>query len=484
MQTTTRRSFLGAAVTTATTVAFAPHVIARRPDDEVRLAVIGLKGRGTQLLVGFEKLPGVRVVGLCDVDEQVLARELEPRKTRGVVGVTDMRRLFERDDVDAVVIATPNHWHALATIWAVQAGKDVYVEKPVSWSITEGRRMIEAATQHERIVAAGFQNRSDTGLRLFMASLHAGELGSIRSIRGICYRRRDGIGPRLETAFTPPAHVDLDLWTGPADATPITRSRLHYDWHWVWNTGNGDFGNQGPHELDLMRWALGDPVLPSGVTTFAGRFGWRDAGETPNMHAATFHGTPVPMHFEVRDPALGPRGDAAKRGATYHGMNVGVVITCEDGEYRGGRGGGAIFDPDGKEVRRYEGDGGATHVANFIDVVRSRKASDLRSPLDQAHRSTALAHLANVAHRTGQTLAPAELAEVHAQDPVMTEMLARFTDHVGAWGVDLERERWTAGGNLVFDPVTERYVAGEDQEAGNALLTRAYRDGFRVPERV
>ena len=261
--------------------------------------------------------------------------------------------MLERKDIDAVVLTTPNHWHALQTIWGCQAGKDVYVEKPVCHTVWEGRQMIKAAKKYGRIVQAGFQNRSDIGLNEAFPWIHSGNIGEIRMVRGLCYRNRASIG-KIDSPLVPPKTVNYDTWLGPAEHEVLYRPELHYDWHWDFNTGNGDLGNQGPHELDLIRWVLGDPDHPRKIQSIGGRFGWNDAGNTPNMGITTFDWGEIPVLFEVRNLWVRPELNSAPN---FKGSRVGVVVTCDGGEFRGGRGGGIVYDNNGKKMKAFKGDG-------------------------------------------------------------------------------------------------------------------------------
>src|SRR5688572_23846655 len=255
----------------------------RRSSDEIRVAVIGFNGRGRDHIGNFSKMEGVRVVALCDADSSVLAREEKALSERGITAFTctDMRHIMERKDVDAVSIATPNHWHALASIWACQSGKDVYIEKPVSHNVWEGRQLVNAARKYDRIVQAGTQARSSAAIAEAFVWMRAGNLGTIRLARGMCYKPRRSIG-KVDGPQTVPSNIDYDLWTGPAEMKPLMRKMLHYDWHWDFNTGNGDLGNQGIHQMDLCRWALGESRLAPAVGSIGGRFGYEDDGNTPN----------------------------------------------------------------------------------------------------------------------------------------------------------------------------------------------------------
>ncbi len=259
-----RRSFIKKSVLGAAALGFTARSWSNvsGANGDIRIAVVGFNGRGGDHIQGFGKVGGVRLAALCDVDSNVLDREVKLLKDRStpVEAYTDIRKLLENKEIDAISIATPNHWHSLAAIWGIQAGKDVYVEKPVSHNVSEGRRVVEAARKYNRIVQTGTQCRSSTGLQEAMAYLHDGSLGKVKLARGLCYKRRPSIG-KVSTPQLPPASVDYDLWCGPAPKEPLMRTKLHYDWHWVWPTGCGDLGNQGIHQMDLARWALGETEL-------------------------------------------------------------------------------------------------------------------------------------------------------------------------------------------------------------------------------
>ncbi|MCD6303770.1 MAG: Gfo/Idh/MocA family oxidoreductase, partial [Planctomycetes bacterium] len=351
MKRITRRKFLAATSAAGTAALLGPTAKVLGANNDIRVAVIGFRSKGSQHIKVVRGMKGVRLVALCDADRKVLDRGVADCKKHGVSvdGYQDMRKLFDRKDIDAIITATPNHWHVLTAIWAMQSGKDVYVEKPVCHDVWEGRKIVEAARKYNRICQGGFQNRSDDGLRPFYAWLKEGHIGKVKMVRGLCYRNRSGIG-KLSKPLVPPASVNYDLWLGPAADLPIYRPRLHYDWHWVWNTGNGDIGNQGPHELDLINWALGNKTIPRSVMSFGGRFGWHDAGETPNMQVAVFDCDGVPVIFEVRDLTVAPKKNYSPH---YKGIRVGVIITCEGGVFRGGRGGGHVYDNNGKKIKSF-----------------------------------------------------------------------------------------------------------------------------------
>ena len=287
------------------------HARASDPNSEVRLAILGLGGidipgsvggRGRQLIDALRGVPQAKIVALCDVDEHVLGHgvELLKKENQNVSAHTDMRRVFDDGNVDAVLVAIPNHWHALATVWACQAGKDVYVEKPFCHNIWEGRQMIAAVRQHKRMVQVGTQSRSSELLPEVFKAIQGGMVGPMRAVHALVYRTRPGIG--LVSSPTPvPSNVDYDLWCGPARQLPVMRPHLHYEWHWFWETGNGEIGNNGPHTIDIARWALGQNSAPRRVMSIGGRFGKPDCAETANTQVAIMAYEPAPLICEVRN---------------------------------------------------------------------------------------------------------------------------------------------------------------------------------------
>ncbi len=483
MSKMTRRNFLrsslaaGVAVTLAT-----PYSRVRGANDDIRIAVVGVGGQGSGHINYFRKLPGVRVVALCDADKDHLDNRVNDFKKRNetVDGYIDVRKLLENKNIDAITTATPNFWHALVTIWACQAGKDVYVEKPVSHNVWEGRKIVEAARKYNRIVQTGTQKRSDEGLIEAFKFMREGNLGAIKWARGFCYKPRGSIG-KVNGPQPIPASVDYNLWCGPADMLPLMRKNLHYDWHWVWNTGNGDIGNQGIHEMDLARWALGQPKLPPRVIGIGGRFGYDDDAETANTQIAFFDYKPAPLIFEVR-------GLPRKAGET--GMDVyrkvtqiGVVVQCENGYFAGGDGGGWTYDKDGNKLKQFKGEGGGGHHENFIKAVRSRKVSDLNADIEGGHISSALCHMGNISYRLGQKKSADEIKQLIKDNPELTDSFDRFLTHLAANNVDVAKTPATIGPMLTMDPEKEKFV-GDLADMANMLVKRNYREPFVIPDNV
>jgi len=467
------------------------QVRAAGPNSEVRLALIGLGGinvegsvggRGRQLLRQIRQVPAAKVVALCDVDEAVLQNGVELLKEQGqqVAAHRDLRRVFDDKNIDAVVIATPNHWHALATIWACQAEKDVYVEKPFSHNIWEGRQMVAAARKHERVVQTGMQSRSSASLAEAFQFLRSGELGSIRCVHAIIYRARGGIG-RVDGPTPVPSSIDYDLWCGPTPLAPVMRKNLHYEWHWFWTTGNGEIGNNGPHTIDIARWALGQNQLPPRTLSIGGRFGVDDIAETPNTQIALFDYQPAPLICEVRNFR-----QEGKDIGKYRGSGTGVVVDCEGGYFVGAAAGGTVYDKQGKKIRdiRRPGRGEeAVHMANFIDAVQSRKMADLNAEAEVGHVSAACCHMANISHRLGKASPPGAIREMAAANSELSDAYERCEQYLRANGVDLDRSQAVLGPWVTWD-FNEQRFGGEFADAANELLRPIYRKPFEVPRLV
>jgi predicted dehydrogenase len=366
------------------------------PNDVLRVAVCGVNSRGMEHIQGWGKIKDdVRITTICDVDLNVTGKakkavgrlyQAEPKV------VQDIRRVLDDKSIDAISIATPNHWHALLTIWACQAGKDVYVEKPVSHNVSEGRRMVEAARKHGRIVQTGTQCRSHKGIQEAMAFLHAGHLGQVYLAKGLCYKRRDSIGHKPDEPV--PTGLDYDLWTGPAPKHPFTRNLVHYNWHWNWDFGNGDLGNQGIHQMDLARWGLGKNELPKAVMASGGRFGYTDDGQTPNTLSVAFDFDNCQLQFEVRGLITNDE-EHVRVGNIFYGTEGILAITSyTDWQVYFGH----------KLEKGPAGKGGGDHFANFVKAVRARDPKLLNADIEEGHLSSAYCHLGNIAYRLGRKL--------------------------------------------------------------------------------
>jgi predicted dehydrogenase len=425
--------------------------------DRVRVGIIGLHGRGADHLDGFARLKNLEIVALCDVDDTVLRQrvaEMEKMNLPAPKTYGDVRQLLEDQSLDAVSIATPNHWHSLMGIWACQAGKDVYVEKPCSHNLWEGQQLVRAAQKYKRIVQHGTQARSKAAVREGVSRVRDGVIGETYMARGLCFKWRDTIGRAKPEPV--PAGVDYELWTGPAPLKPFTRNRFHYNWHWIWDTGNGDLGNQGVHQVDAARWALG-VRFPNRVSATGGHFMFDDDQQTPNTLNCSFEfdlpdGQRKMLVFEVRhwitnhEAGLGEQpGERLHATGNPHRRRLGPSNTIGAIIY-GSKGYMAIGEEDearyqtwlGEEQERGPGAHAAgDHYANFIDCVRSRKQEDLNAPIEEGHISAALVHLANASYRLGRSLR--------------------------------------------FDPVRQQ-VIGDDE--ANLMLRGEFRPPFVVPEEV
>ncbi len=402
-------------------------------NDRVRVAVIGINGRGKDHLGGFLGQKNVEVAALCDTDERLFEPRMkeffDKRNLKRPKVETDMRKIFEDKEIDVVSIATPNHWHSLAGIWACQAGKDVYVEKPCSHNVFEGRKLVEAARKYERVVQHGTQVRSSEAIREAMTKLEEGVIGEVYMSRGLCFKRRGSIGHKPDSAV--PEGVHYDTWLGPAPERAFSENRHHYNWHWHWDYGNGDIGNQGVHQMDVARWGLG-VALPSKVTSMAGMYIFDDDKEVPNTITTAFAYPDAGkkgkmLVFDTR-PWMTNDEKGVKIGITFYGSDGYMVIDSYD-HYQTFLGEKEEPGP-GREA-------GGDHYGNFLDAVRSRDAKLLHADVEEGHRSAALCHLGLISARLGRS--------------------------------------------FNFDPATEK-VVGDDE--ANALLTRAYRAPYVVPETV
>jgi predicted dehydrogenase len=446
--------------------------------DRVRIGMIGCGNRSLALMEQFLRVPEVDLVALADPDTaqiDALKRHLakEGIKLGPVAEFRDYRIMLERNDIDAVLIASPNHWHAMQAVDAMAAGKHAYVEKPVSHSIWESARLLAAEKRYGKVVAAGLQNRSDPGIKEAFEYLRTGALGKIQHIHVCGFRGRNPIGKR-HTPLAPPATCDYNLWLGPAADLPILRDQMHYDWHWDWNTGNGEMGNQTPHELDLVQWLLGDAELPKAVRSIGGRFAWNDAGITPNLHVACYEQAGVPVTVEVNNLQI---SRTSKAGPARSGIRVGIIVRCEGGELRGGRGGMFAVGEDGKtRLKKFRGDAGAGHMANFIDAVRSESSGALAAPLKTGVDSAVVSHLANLSHCNGNAATHEEAARVVADKKDAGMVLEANRRQLAEWG--MENPNYQLGQELVFDP--GQYQVTSDV-AESVLIQRDYRKGFEFP---
>jgi len=427
-----RRTFLASAGSGAAALGLASRSRAVGANDQIRVAVIGFHGRGKAHIDAFTANKHTTVATLCDVDSRLFETAAQGvlAKTRTKPEcVQDLRRVFDDKNIDVVSIATTNHWHALATVWACQAGKDVYVEKPVSHTFVEGRKMVEAARKYGRIVQTGTQSRSSKWATGAIEALRSGAIGTVYLAKGLCYKPRGLIGHKADSAV--PAGVDYNLWLGPAPERPFNANRFHYEWHWNWDYGNGDLGNQGIHQMDIARWGLGKgDTWPSRITASGGRFGAKDDGQTPNTEICTYRYDDCELIFEVRGL---PTNDefGVKVGNIFYGTKGFLVMNGTRWSTNLPGNLPEYSEPSIKE------EPGVDHFGNFIDAVLARDPKKLTAEIVEGHRSSALCHLGNIAYRTGRA--------------------------------------------LDFDTHTETFP-GDPQ--ANALLTREYRSPFTMPDRV
>ena len=474
-----RRSFLAAAAgTTALSLGSYSHAAA---SEEVRVAILGAGWRGGELASAFSRSPDAKLVTVADPDSE---RSGELAAKYKAAAVTDLRRVLDDPNVDAVAITTPNHWHCLAALWALDAGKDVYVEKPLSHSQWEGRQVVNATRRGNRIVQIGTQQRSDPMQAEAKRFLHQERgLGEIRFVQANRLGPRASIGKRT-SPLKPPTTVDYDLWLGPAEDRPILRNEFHYDWHWDFNTGSGEMGNWGVHILDDVRnVAYQDQVTtPSRIAAAGGRVGWDDAGESPNVHFAVFETELFPTLIALSNlpPAPGKKGGwKARSGMPVDGPGSGYVIACEGGYYLGQRGRGQAVDLQGKLIREFKGgDIVQLHVQNFINAVKSRDANSLNAPVDMGHDSTGWCNLANIAFQAGSSYDRQRLLDASslAAWPLLVAELERQLTPFGAGPADL-----VSSPVLTHDPKSERFV-GDHAEQANRFLRRQYRDKYVVSE--
>lgn len=433
-------------------------------NERVNIAVIGIRNRGYALANGFAKMDTVRIKTLCDIDENLYAdriREIEQLQDSAPATEYDLRRVFDDKDIDAVVIATPNHWHALATIWACQAGKHVYVEKPCSHNIFEGRKTVQAARKYNRIVQGGFQCRSFKNIRQAMKFLHDGGLGDVYMARGLCFKPRGDIGKypdgpmskAEEFSFTVDGDnkltydceylkaVHYDLWLGPAPKRPFNRNHFHYNYHWLWDYGNGDIGAQGPHQFDIARWGLNKNEHPVKIKSTGGYFAFDSDQQTPNTQSAVYeYADGKILQFDVRGLYTNHEDDI-RVGDLFYGTKGWMHVDGEAWKTYFGRNNepGPSSETAGEfaDPMNLAGTGGDAHRDNFIRAIRSGKRQDLTADIETSLISDCLHHLANISYRLGR--------------------------------------------ELKFDGSKEKFI-GDEQ--ANQMLTRDYRSPYVVPENV
>jgi predicted dehydrogenase len=445
-------------------------------NDKIGCCVIGLNSRGQEHMDQF----GDNVVALCDCDENILGKRSQDRN---VATFGDYRDVMDDKRIDAVSIATPNHLHSLIGITAAMAGKHVYCEKPVSHNVWEGRQLAAAANRYKVIIQCGTQARSSAAYREAHQFASEGNLGAVRYAVGTCFKPRKSIG-KLDRPLEIPKSVDYELWCGPAEKRELYRPKLHYDWHWDFNTGNGDMGNQGIHQMDIARWFLGYDTISPRVLSIGGRLGYEDAGDTPNTQTVIHDYPGAPLIFETRGL---PRSKEfqnegwAENMDRYRGSGIGVIVQYENGNLllTSDYGRTVAFDNDGNKIKDWQG--GGNHFANFLDAVQTNDASKLNGPIVEGHLSSALCHTGGVSHQLGRKASLAEIeTAIENDNEFFKASLDRMVAHLEANGVDVRNQKTlTLGLDIKLDPETEQVIGNE---VANSRMTREYRKGFEVPE--
>lgn len=477
MKRITRRCFLEESLLAATAAsvsaklpAFAGERQSKSANERLAIAVLGAGSRGPAHARAFATRSDCEVVAVCDPDRnraEKLAASVEKIQGRKPRALQDLRHLCDDPKIHCFSVASCNHWHALSAVWAMQAGKDVYLEKPVSHNLSEGRRIVQTAREYHRICQVGTQYRSDGTCLAAGRYLAEGRLGKVNVARSITYKRRRSIGPEVKGKV--PDSVDYDIWAGPAPLAPITRQNFHYDWHWFWDTGNGDLGNSDVHRADLVSFGLKLDRLSRAVLCFGGRVGYEDAAETPNTQIVLHDLGDATFVQEVRGLATPP-----------FRMHGGAIFVGEEG-YIGMAGGkSALFDLDGEKVRDFQGPG-EDHFANFVKAVRSRRREDLNAEILGGHISAGLCHLGNISYRLGRPASPQAIANrlgARKLHDDTADTLQRTREHLARNGVDIDKTRLVLGPWLEFDAEKEVFPG---KTAPNGLLTREYRKPFVMP---
>ena len=496
-----RRSFVGKSIAMAGVVTVAAGSARPvSPNDKIGIAVVGAGGRSRSHIGAWLEDSRTEILYVVDVDEtngnkacDRIAKEQGKRPTF----VSEMREAFDDKSVNAVSTATPNHWHALCGIWAMQAGKDVYIEKPISHNIGEGAALIAAAKKYGRVCQTGTQCRSHTAVQDAVKFMNEGGIGDVNFARGLCYKRRRSIGELGD--YPIPEHIDFNQWSGPAKYTDpkLTRNRFHYNWHWQRLYGNGDSGNQGPHQTDIARWGLGVDEHPVSVISYGGRLGYQaeqknekyiDAGDTANTQVTVYDYGDKCIVFETRGLELKPSDDDEinrlfENPKKKKGNKIGVVFYGSEGylvqrTYTNS----VAYDKEFNEIKTFNG--GGNHFGNFLDVCESRKMDDLNADARVGHLSAGMSHLGNISYYLGQDnkVSAEEAAEVLKGVKSLDDnqkTLSRTLKHLTDNGVDLKKYPISMGPHLKFDP--EKEVFADSPEA-NAMLTREYREGFVCPK--
>lgn len=479
MTTFSRRRFLAASAATGIALSQPARIWARNANERVAIGFISCGGRARGLMGQFLKTDLCDIVALCDPDPDRIAaaKEIAPdAKT-----FSDLRKLIEDASIDAVVIATCNHWHCLAAIWAMEAGKHVYVEKPLSHSQWEGVQTVAAAKRYNKVCQIGTQQRSDPMQAEIKKFLHEEKaLGEIKAAKVNRYGVRGQIGKRA-TPLEIPSTINYDLWLGPAQNQPIMRKNLHYDWHWDWNTGSGEMGNWGVHVLDDVRNNIfqDSVALPKKIFGGGGRIVWDDAGQTPNVHFTYFDTGDIPVVIGLSNLPADPSAKKPKP-AKHFGPGSGYVAVCEGGNYFGQRGSGVAKDNNGKIIREFKGNNGdVVHQANFCQAVIANDPTMLNADVEVGNDSTGWCNLANVSFRAGSQMSVEQAREVEL--PQWQMLMDEMEAHLGDYDIKISDQEIKMSPMMEMSDDGSKFV-GEGAEAANVFLKREYRKGFEVPE--
>jgi predicted dehydrogenase len=440
-------------------------------NDRIRIALAGLNGRGVAHLHEFCRMKNVEIAYLVDPDTRLFASRMEMVKKLGgntPKCVQDLRTILADKNLDVVSIAAPNHWHSLLAIWACQAGKDVYVEKPCSHNVFEGRKLVEAARKYNRIVQHGTQSRSSALWAKQVAAVRSGKYGRLLVSYGYASKPRRSIG--VQSSKQPPKELDFDLWLGPAPQQAYHENLVHYNWHWFWDFGNGEIGNQGAHQMDVARWAMPDGAVPKAVVSLGGRFGYTDQGQTPNTQLSVIDFGGPKIVFEDRGLVTGKTSKVTNEFYTDEGV-------IKDGQFF------AKGKKDGEPLAEVEF---SLHphgpFGNFIDCVRSRRREDLNAEILEGHLSATLCHLANVSYQLGADARFDKPSNALGDDRLVGEAFESMKRHlVKAAKLNLADTSYHLGRKLAFDAAAEQFISDAD---ANQRLRGPRREPYVVPESV
>ncbi|MFW6170107.1 MAG: Gfo/Idh/MocA family protein [Planctomycetota bacterium] len=495
-----RRGFLHASLAAGSALYAVPRIAqARNANEKLGVAVVGVRGRGGSHIGAYLGDSRTEIRYVIDIDEKVgesRAKQIQEKQGVAPRFVRDMREAFDDPNVDIVSTATPNHWHALCGVWAMQAEKDVYIEKPISHNVAEGSALVAAAKKYDRICQVGTQCRSNGAVQdavKFMQQERG--IGDVRFARGLCYKRRKSIGPLGD--YSIPPEVDFNLWSGPAVYTDpkLTRSRFHYDWHWQRLYGNGDSGNQGPHQFDIARWGLGLMTHPVSVITYGGRLGYKaerndpdyvDAGDTPNTEVSIFDYEDKCIVFETRGLSVNDSADEELNTLfkSTKGNKIGVVFYGTDGYLVQRSYTHCIaYDKDMNVIKEFKG--GGNHYGNFLDACVSRNPGTLNADALEGHLSASLAHLGNISYYLGEDnfVSTDELKQTVSGAKSLDDNVAtaeRTIRHLRDNDVDLKKYPLSLGPRLTFDPGREIFPNSPE---ATEMVSRKYREPFVCPSK-